>query len=150
LAHPRHPATIYLLFVPHTFVSWPPLPSAVLRGFTAAKTRGERLSAYPPPLPLHLPLPPPHPRFFFFVVRSRSRSSTALRGVESFGRVGPERDLINGLELISAIASLFDLNLRIDYCSYCHFYVYKSIRLIFHSQQFFMQLQIAFYKINFF
>lgn len=45
LAHPRHPATIYLLFVPHTFVSWPPLPSAVLRVFTAAETRGERLSA---------------------------------------------------------------------------------------------------------
>lgn len=32
LAHPRHPATIYLLFVSHTFVSWPPLPSAVCRG----------------------------------------------------------------------------------------------------------------------
>lgn len=32
LAHPRHPATIYLLFVLHTFVSWPPLPAAVPRG----------------------------------------------------------------------------------------------------------------------
>jgi len=41
LAHPRHPATIYLLFVPHTFVSWPPLPSMVPGVFTAAETRGE-------------------------------------------------------------------------------------------------------------
>lgn len=42
LAHPRHPATIYLLFVPHTFVSWPPLPSKVPGVFTAAGTRRER------------------------------------------------------------------------------------------------------------
>jgi len=42
LAHPRHPATIYLLFVPHTFVSWLLLPSKVPRVFTAAETKRER------------------------------------------------------------------------------------------------------------
>lgn len=50
LAHPRHPATIYLLFVPYTFVLWPPLPSAVPRVFTAAETRRERLSMKHPAL----------------------------------------------------------------------------------------------------
>lgn len=64
LAHPRHPATIYLLFV--RTLSWPPLPSVVPGVFTAEETRGERLPAKPSAR-------------FFLVVHSHSSSSISVK-----------------------------------------------------------------------
>lgn len=71
LAHPRHPATIYLLFVPNTFVSWPPLPSMVAGG---VYRRGNWRRN-------------PRASFSSFIhVREVASPSNARWGIKSFGR----------------------------------------------------------------
>lgn len=94
LAHPRHPATIYLLFVPYTFVSWPPLPSAVpgavyrrgnwRRKTTLLDTSSPYGSASCPPESSHVG---------GIERRERERKTKKKQSLPT--RVGSERDLIS-------------------------------------------------------